>query len=172
MEEWSEYGRISVDLDAEVSLLLKLHGSMNWRLHEPGRTQKPMKYPSVTETSWRFLARGQSTVVGRSTPGLVFGSRSKLRPDGPFLALLRAFSDALAGADVVTVIGYSFRDAHINNELTTWINADSTRKLRIIDPSFLQSPVPYAQQLRESLSDRMDVYAVEAREGIEALFGT
>jgi hypothetical protein len=88
------------------------------------------------------------------------------------LALLRAFSDALAGADVVTVIGYSFRDAHINNELTTWINADSTRKLRIIDPSFLQSPVPYAQQLRESLSDRMDVYAVEAREGIEALFGT
>ena len=53
-------------------------------------------------------------------PGLIFGAGNKLRADGPYLDLYREFTDALTGAARVITIGYSFRDAHVNEALRRW----------------------------------------------------
>jgi len=69
-------------------------------------------------------------------PLIIFGQRGKLRADGPFLALLRAFEQALFLADRLLVVGYSFRDAHINTVLHRWLITDSTRGIVVVDPNF------------------------------------
>ncbi len=69
-------------------------------------------------------------------PAVVFGQRNKLTAEGLFLDLLRSFRDGLAGADRLTVVGYSFRDPHINEYLSQWLNEDEGRRIRVINPGF------------------------------------
>jgi hypothetical protein len=66
---------------------------------------------------------------------MVFGQGSKLRSDGPFLAMLVEFDRMLAETEWLTVIGYSFRDDHINAALTRWLNGDRAQRISVIDPS-------------------------------------
>ena len=68
-----------------------------------------------------------------ANPALVFGLGSKLRSDGPFLAMLVEFDRLLASTEWLTIVGYSFRDDHINAALTRWMNG-SARRLSVIDP--------------------------------------
>src|SRR5437667_2194770 len=69
-------------------------------------------------------------------PGIVFGARNKLRPEGPFLDLIRKFRDDLNACDLLTIVGYSFRDHHVNHYLGGWLNADHSRRVRIISPQW------------------------------------
>lgn len=69
-----------------------------------------------------------------ANPALVFGLGSKLRSDGPFLAMLVEFDRLLASTEWLTIVGYSFRDDHINAALTRWMNGSSARRLSVIDP--------------------------------------
>lgn len=109
--------------------LLKLHGSIDWRIVQaagPG---------GLMESQVVALSEGEREPP-RSLPGVVFGARGKLRADGPFLSMLREFDNMLARADRLLVVGYSFRDDHINVALARWINAVPVRDLTVIDPSF------------------------------------
>jgi len=66
------------------------------------------------------------------TPGVIFGAGNKLRPDGPYLDLYSEFRAALAEARQVVVIGYSFRDAHVNEALRRWfLSAQEGSVLRL-----------------------------------------
>jgi len=38
-------------------------------------------------------------------------------------------------SETLTVIGYSFRDEHVNEFITNWFNGDISRKVRIINPN-------------------------------------
>ena len=67
--------------------------------------------------------------------GLVFGLRGKLRPDGPFLAMLSEFWSWLLNADRLVAIGYSFGDEHINALIEDWIESRNGCVLEIVDPS-------------------------------------
>jgi hypothetical protein len=52
---------------------------------------------------------------------VIFGAGNRLRPDGPYLDLYREFKDVLAEDRQVIVIGYSFRDAHVNEAVCRWV---------------------------------------------------
>ena len=66
--------------------------------------------------------------------GLVFGLRGKLRPDGPFLAMLVEFWNWLLAAERLVVVGYSFRDEHINKLIEDWIGVRKGCVVEIVDP--------------------------------------
>ena len=63
------------------------------------------------------------------------------------------------------MVGYSFRDDHINHYLAKWINQESTRLMRIIDPCFEESAVPFASTLKSECRDRIEVEPVTVKEG-------
>jgi hypothetical protein len=68
-------------------------------------------------------------------PAVIFGQRNKLTAEGPFLKMFSVFQNQLAEADELIVIGYSFRDIHINESIADWFNYGSARKITVVDPN-------------------------------------
>lgn len=108
--------------------LIKLHGSINW----------------VHKNSYIFWHRPQSDVIelvefptdvssNWLRPALIFGTGEKLTVQGPFLDLLRCYENSLTEMDVVCVMGYSFRDEHINYYLWRWMRSSTNRRLIVLD---------------------------------------
>lgn len=116
----------SWDEGAEARVL-KLHGSIDWYV-EQTRPRFPLDEP-VFE-----VGSPDSDEIHFGELGIVFGQRGKLRSDGPFLAMLREFERWLDETDRLVVIGYSFRDEHINALIRRWFNRESSGGLTIIDP--------------------------------------
>ena len=124
--EWSSSGHWV--WPSEGIRLLKLHGSIDW-VWEPERQGKgylPDQRVVTTDTP----------LDDQRDPALVFGQRGKLRAQGPFLGLLAEFEKQLADATQLIVIGYSFRDEHVNELIKRWLNEDSTRAILVIDPKW------------------------------------
>lgn len=128
MEGWVVYG-VWMWPDEGVRLL-KLHGSIS---------------DAWTETDyWEgFLPhRGLHAVDGdlraeTQPPVLAFGRAvTKLGAEGPFVGLLLEFETLLRQAENLLVIGYSFRDDHINNAIVRWSHFSTGRKLVVIDPAW------------------------------------
>lgn len=94
--------------------LIKLHGSLNWRTDRE------------TGDVYEQLEPGPA-----ANPGIIFGAGNKLRPGGPYLDLLEEFRQCLGAATRLTVIGYGFRDAHVNELIRRWGQARGQRELRI-----------------------------------------
>lgn len=107
--------------------LLKLHGSIGWSFFdqrsEPGRLAEGL-----------FLVADAN--VRGSRPAVVFGQREKLRAEGPFLEIFGEFRRRLALSSLLVVVGYSFRDQHVNETIRHWINGDTSRRIIVIDPDF------------------------------------
>jgi hypothetical protein len=78
------------------------------------------------------MARWHST---ERKPALIFGAGNKLRAGGPYLELLRRFEASLEAQAGLVVVGYSFRDDHINAIVTSWMNGDVSRRLVVLDPA-------------------------------------
>ena len=110
--------------------LLKLHGSLNWYF---GNDDHPGKLTSdvirlATDMSGDERKRYQNRLA------LVFGQGAKLRSDGPFLAMLLEFDKFLERTDHLVVVGYSFRDDHINAAVRRWFNKRQSPRVTIINP--------------------------------------
>jgi predicted CoA-binding protein len=84
---------------------------------------------------------------------VIFGHRNKLTAEGPFLDLLKQFDEQLQQTDILTVIGYSFRDPHINFYISKYLN-QYEGKIRIVSPNFETSDVKYVQDLRDFRNTR------------------
>jgi SIR2-like protein len=124
MDTWSKRGK--VEFGGGIRLF-KLHGSINWQ-----------KTPGVRVSSDEFVpVEGVERVLSGipEKPAVIFGAGNKLKAGGPYLELLRRFEESLAASDRLVVVGYSFRDEHVNAVLTTWINAHVSRKAVILDKS-------------------------------------
>jgi len=67
----------------------------------------------------------------------VFGAREKLQAQGPFLDLLAQFSAALQQSQHLVVVGYSFRDEHVNEYISRWVLGDDSRVVTVINPEQL-----------------------------------
>jgi hypothetical protein len=107
--------------------LLKLHGSIDWTAkREQGRGQLPYVNFESTFDSRQF-----------GEPAVIFGEGSKLRAEGPFLELLLAWAADLNETDHLLIVGYSFRDPHVNETIARWFNADRTRAIVLLSPSDL-----------------------------------
>lgn len=123
--EWSR--------DADIRLL-KLHGSIDWGYPRVEGGGAPEGAPRMTnrEDDDYFLYDGLGWDL--QPVGLVFGLRGKLRPDGPFLAMLVEFWNWLLEADRLIVVGYSFGDEHINTLVEDWIESREGAILEVVDP--------------------------------------
>lgn len=128
--------------------LLKLHGSID-RILVTGAelggdgSREPPGYPPLPE--WDD--------EGLFTPGIVFGSHGKFRPDGPFLAMWLELGRWLNETEHLIICGYSFRDEHINHLITEWSSARSGRKLTVIDPGLPLPPPDFRHGSEAMLSE-------------------
>jgi NAD-dependent SIR2 family protein deacetylase len=161
-EAWSNSGEFKFT-DGKVSLL-KLHGSIDWKLSD-GQVSKEKPLPFQVIEKIDFKPR-----EGWKKAAVVFGGRNKLTARGPFLSLLRSFEQKLANSDLLTIIGYSLRDEHINEFIATWFNDDINRKIRIIEPHPENLGQDFAKYLIQyETEDRVKVIKETAANGILSL---
>jgi hypothetical protein len=130
IEDWITSGRFARTGGVR---LLKLHGSIEWC-----QARKGNRDGQLSQTLLEVSEDEQPD----KAPAVVFGQRGKLRAEGPFLDLLAEFDHALATADHLLVIGYSFRDEHVNEYIRRWVNVEMSHKITVIDPGF-PTPQPY-----------------------------
>ncbi len=129
VDAWT--GGFDWEWDPEADIrLLKLHGSIDWILGSEragdGR---------LAEDKVRVAQDWNAENLVRGSLALVFGQRGKLRSNGPFLAMLHEFDSFLSSTEHLAVVGYSFRDDHINAVIRRWFDQRSQPRLTIIDPA-------------------------------------
>ena len=114
IETWLTGG--ALDWPEDGLRLLKLHGSIDWVFEREHRA--PGKLPRL---AIRKVA-GLDEKARYDAPAVVFGEAGKLRAEGPFLELLLAWSAQLQQVNRLLVVGYSFRDTHVNELIARWFN--------------------------------------------------
>ncbi len=123
--EWVRTGRWTWPTTG--TCLLKLHGSIDWTWHDDPPYDGRM--PS------RFVREIPTSASDDGEPVLVFGLRGKLRAEGPFLSAFAEFESWLGSAERLTVVGYSFRDDHVNQIIRRWTYDHRAREITLVDPS-------------------------------------
>jgi hypothetical protein len=78
------------------------------------------------------MEKGSRDYLGQRL-AVIFGGRNKLTAEGPFLDLLVKFKENLDSHSHLLVIGYSFRDEHINQCIVRWLGTDVSRSITIVD---------------------------------------
>jgi len=163
IEEWSKSG--SFLPSNEGIFLLKLHGSIDWALLRGQRSaERPMLHSIIKQVTLAEVLKPGFR------PAVIFGQRNKLTAEGPFLDLLRSFQQELSHCETLTVVGYSFRDDHVNEYLSQWLNQSKDRKMRIVSPRFDRNSSEYAQQLVHCCKDRVEVIREPAGVGLAKLY--
>jgi hypothetical protein len=127
IEEWQASGRFKWTTSG-ISLM-KLHGSIDWAIEEARESPLPLQRVSVRDPGAPESYR----------PAIVFGEGGKLRAEGPFLELLLDFHNALDESDRLLIVGYSFRDHHVNEMIARWFAGNAFRKIILLDPTSLDS---------------------------------
>lgn len=149
--EWNITGRFPID-GPELTLL-KLHGSVNWSMDES-------LFMGARVVGRRLEVMNKGEMCGLSIvqpPWVIFGTNQKLQPNGPFLDLLYSFREALEVCDRLVIVGYSFRDEHINESIRRWLNLSVGHEAILIDPFFDASRDQLSQDLREVLAGYEDL---------------
>ncbi|MEV6272670.1 SIR2 family protein [Kribbella sp. NPDC051936] len=162
--------------------LLKLHGSLDWRI-EMEQTENGMAHEVVRS----FLKSDNDGFqrLGAANLGVIFGQREKLRADGPFLAMLREFGEMLKTCERLVVVGYSFRDDHINAAIRRWFTDRPKPKVTLIDPMLADEQWVYSRispflkellrAMREGYSNEFkpehQLLGVGAGAGLRQVFG-
>jgi hypothetical protein len=128
--------------------LLKLHGSIDWAWKQAEREdgQLPRRELQIIDNG------GQ----GSPRPAVIFGNRGKLQAEGPFLALLAEFEKLLTMTRRLVVIGYSFRDRHINEVIARWLNDDVSREIIAVDPGWPEHFPLQGDDFRQQLELYLD----------------
>ena len=143
IDSWSPGRPMTFDSHHKGINLIKLHGSVDWVID---RSRNSAESPTV-----RLKKNGR--FADPSDPWVVVGDREKLGTGGPILQLLRAAEAAMARADTLVVVGYSFSDHHVNALISDWMQADPRRSLRIVDPGW--------QPARGFTGDLVELYGVK-----------
>jgi NAD-dependent SIR2 family protein deacetylase len=145
IEQWSRTGIL--DYRSDGVGLIKLHGSVYWLWSWDARTFAERLPHRIIRTKSHFDEKLPITVLVEA-PMVIFGEHNKLTAEGPFLDLLKRFDQQLQDTDLLTVVGYSFRDAHINFYISKFLNRYGG-KIRIVDPGFDASNVKYVELLKD-----------------------
>lgn len=153
IKAWEKAGIIQCHHHHTINLI-KLHGSCYWYWTDEMTTtaDKPMPWRIVFSKS--RLNEPKRFMVAADTNMVIFGQKNKLTADGPFLDLIRVWDEELAKTNILTIVGYSFRDSHINHYISKFLNAGGGNELRVVNPSFETLNVPYAAILRDRRDNR------------------
>lgn len=173
IERWTSEGKW--DWPEDGLRLLKLHGSIDWCWQ--GWDYKEGELPHET-----LQKSNEPSNEGRR-PVVVFGQRGKLQPQGPFLSLVGEFEALLAQANRLIVVGYSFRDEHVNEVIRRWTTEDATRTITFVDVDdprnwdsedfrneLVRSLNPFRPD-QESFEARVEHLNIEASKALPTLFG-
>lgn len=151
IKEWPNTG--SFCYEGNGILLLKLHGSIDWKLIRNQCTpDKPLPQSMISEVI------PDNNPESSYRPAIIFGQKNKLTTEGPFLDLIRAFQIELSKCTKLTVIGYSFRDEHINEYITQWLNRSENSEIAIIDPNIDRIHNEYVNTLHKLPKNRIKIY--------------
>lgn len=162
IDEWKTTGVLNYPDDGIE--LIKLHGSIYWFWSRDARTFAE-KLPHRRIRTKSHFDETLPTTVLVETPMVIFGQHNKLTAEGPFLDLLKRFDEELQRTSVLTVVGYSFRDSHINFYISKFLNQYGG-KIRIVDPGFKTSTIKYIEFLKEFSTVRPDqIEIIEAYAG-------
>lgn len=102
------------------STLLKIHGSVSWKEHWANFDAD--RQVNVPRKEVRLVSDSDDP---RYAPVILFGE-GKATHDEPFVELYFRFQRAVAEASHITIVGYSFRDEHINTVVDRWQAANPT----------------------------------------------
>lgn len=133
--------------------LIKLHGSTNWFLKSHDEIALDDPGLSVFPPSRAMIFGGQS---------------DKLVPYGPFLHLRHQFHRFLQGSTHLLIVGYSFRDLHLNALIRSWIATRMNGKIIIVDPGEFEGDKEvfrYAQGVSEDGKPKTRVQIKEIKQG-------
>lgn len=170
IEQWQRTGNFS--FGDEGLYLLKMHGSANWRYKQTYLyDQWPQQVTTIEAISDKDMKPTKPVVDPLSrppeNPPVLFGGRNKLTARGPFLDMLRAFKEELAKSDILTVIGYAFRDEHINACIEQWQSQSPKHRLRIVKRSLNRDDPSLSPILRDG---RADIILKPAGKGLTHLY--
>lgn len=157
IDTWSETGEFTSTQGG--ILLLKLHGSIDWKFQNGKGEDKPIPHQVIEKVPPDKIQEAGFR------PAVIFGQKNKLTADGPFLDILRAFKLELTRATRLIIIGYSFRDVHINIYLSQWLNSNIDNHIVIIDPA-VDVNNEFIHTLSRHASDRFTVIRKKASEGL------
>ena len=160
---WSDTGEFNFTIGSVP--LIKLHGSIDWRLSDGQITnEKPLSYQIIDEVNLGMKKQPNYN------PAVIFGGKNKLTAKGPFLSLLRAFEKELMTSQLLTIIGYSFRDEHVNEYIANWFNGWVSRRIRIINPSLESLNHKFVNPLLNGQAkDRVKMIREKASVGIQRI---
>lgn len=130
IETWLERG--ALELPDSGLQLLKLHGSIDW-VFEGGMAARQLPRQQIRKVD------EEEEKARYDRPAVVFGEGGKLRAEGPFLELLLAWATALRQADNLLIIGYSFRDQHVNELIARWFNNNERRRIILLSPDEVEA---------------------------------
>jgi SIR2-like domain len=176
IKAWSEGGAFPTASAVGVDLV-KLHGSVTWwwgvRNEEAALG---LKYRALSEhdNTWiKQISSNLSDEPGRAPEmGVIFGGRNKLTADGPFLELLTKFREALNRHSHLFVVGYSFRDPHVNQSIARWLHrsAGASRVTVVDKPNGVETDHPFCRRYRKVLGERLAFDPIGAEAGIAKQF--
>jgi len=159
-----DHARLGIPLDFADDAairLYKLHGSIDLR----------ERYVDANDTRRFEIVRDASD--DDFAPRIVIGDRDKLGSGGSTLPLLVGFAQALEKTSRLAVVGYSFRDDHVNSMIYDWLDADVGRTLTVLDPSWPHPDdgwdprLELTRKLNEARPARIAVVRVGTAEGLD-----
>jgi hypothetical protein len=144
--------------------IVKLHGSLEWaRNPHTGEVRLVGLDEIVMRESQRDLVRAEP-------PAIIFGAGNKLRADGPYLDLYIEAKSHLACTHRLIVIGYGWRDCHVNELVRRWVvGAIQPSLLRVSDFDGRQTPKIIEEWVRANDHVQLDIVEGSAKEQMRAL---
>ena len=171
--EWAATGSLP-EISRGVELL-KLHGSANWTWSAPASAANDWQVDRhIVERLAPQPADNEDVEEQEVSGGLavLFGGHNKLTAEGPFLDLLVRFRNRLFASRGLVVIGYSFRDPHINHYLLRWLRADRYARMIVVDAvGAHEDEHPFFDFYGDEFGKRLTFLPKGARGAISILFG-
>lgn len=164
----TESGPVKFDPQARVHLM-KLHGSIDWVASDPENDQGADFAEPSSRTDVRVATSEEMAGENSLQPAIIFGQGNKLTTDGPYLDLLSLFRNDLEKHDRLLVVGYSFRDTHVNHYIAQWFKGSPERHITVLSgENFLRDAegIPFADNLIRQGGARIKVLEKYAAEGL------
>ena len=139
--------------------------SLNWVLHDPMAPHHKYTVP------WRFVLRHPRPMgdnMTHATPAILIGG-NKLTSEGPYLQLFNLADAAFKRASMLTIVGYSFRDDHVNTLIVSFVNRNRYNRLRVVDPDGNVKRSDFMSVMLATCADRIEVIPKTAKEGLRLI---
>ena len=123
-------------VEREVIFLYHIHGALSWLKGYNGVVEKTdrsvmRRILEIIDQRREEIPHELEKAIERVIlyPGEPLESAYSL----PFLDILFCFREILDSSEILLVVGYSFRDKHINYEISTWLRKGNVN-MKVVDP--------------------------------------